>query len=155
MKLELEINLMNALDAEPRQSQRLLSDACNVSLGTIHYCINALIEKGFVKAKNFKNSGNKRDYAYILTPSGINHKRKITIKFLKRKKQEFDSLKREISLLEDHLKRCAKTRMKSTIKPVLTLPRDRRWRLPEAHLQGLLPHLSWWMLTSALNASLS
>jgi len=104
MQHELEIKLMNALEAESRQSQRRLSEACGVSLGTIHYCLNALIEKGFIKAKNFKNSGNKRDYAYILTPSGINHKRKITIAFLKRKKQEFDSLKREIALLEDGLR---------------------------------------------------
>ena len=104
MQHELEIKLMNTLEAEPRQSQRSLSDGCHVSLGTIHYCLNALIEKGFVKVTNFKNSGNKRDYAYILTPSGINHKRKITIEFLKRKKQEFDILKREIALLEDRLR---------------------------------------------------
>ena len=104
MQYELEIKLMNALEAESRQSQRRLSEACGVSIGTIHYCLNALIEKGFIKAKNFKNSGNKRDYAYILTPSGINHKRKITIEFLKRKKQEFDTLKREIALIEHHLR---------------------------------------------------
>ena len=105
MQYELEIKLMNALEAESRQSQRRLSEACGVSLGTIHYCLNALIEKGFVKAQNLKNSGNKLAYAYILTPSGINHKRKITIAFLKRKKHEFDILKKEIALFEDDLKK--------------------------------------------------
>lgn len=104
MQYELEIRLMNALEAEQRQSQRRLSEACDVSLGTIHYCINALIEKGFVKAQNFRNAENKLAYAYILTPSGINYKRKITIAFLKRKKQEFDTLKREIALIEDRLR---------------------------------------------------
>jgi len=104
MQYELEIKLMNALEAESRQSQRRLSEACGVSLGTIHYCLNALIEKGFVKAQNLKNSGNKLAYAYILTPSGINRKRKITIAFLKRKKQEFNALKREIALTEDRLR---------------------------------------------------
>jgi EPS-associated MarR family transcriptional regulator len=104
MQHELEIKLMNALEAESRQSQRRLSEACDVSLGTIHYCLNALIEKGFVKAQNFRNAENKLAYAYILTPSGINHKRKITIAFLKRKKQEFDTLKREIALIEDRLR---------------------------------------------------
>jgi len=72
MRQELEIRLMNALETEPRQSQRRLSKACDVSLGTIHFCLNALIEKGFVKAQNFRNSANKLAYAYILTPSGIN-----------------------------------------------------------------------------------
>jgi len=104
MQQELEIRLMNALEREPRQSQCCLSEACNVSLGTIHYCLNALIEKGFVKAQNIRNSENKLAYAYVLTPSGINHKRKITIAFLKRKYREFDTLKKEIALLEDDLK---------------------------------------------------
>lgn len=60
--------------------------------------------KGFVKVKNFKNSWNKRDYAYTPIPFGINHKRKIAIELLKGKKQEFDTLKREIALIEDRLR---------------------------------------------------
>ena len=104
MQQKLEIRLMNALEAEPRHSQRRPSVAYNVSLGTVHFCFNALIENGFFKAQNFRNSENKQAYACALTPSGINHKQKINIAFLKRKKREFDTLTKEIALLENDLK---------------------------------------------------
>lgn len=96
----LEIKLIRELEKQPKLSQRQLSIRCNVSLGSIHYCLSALIEKGFIKAKNFKNSKNKLAYSYILTPSGLVHKQKITIDFLKRKQIEFELIKEEISKLK-------------------------------------------------------
>jgi EPS-associated MarR family transcriptional regulator len=88
----LEIKLIRELARQPK-----------LSLGSIHYCLNALIEKGFIKAKNFKNAKNKLAYSYILTPSGIAHKQKITIDFLKRKQRDFENLKKEISGLKKEL----------------------------------------------------
>jgi len=99
----LEIRLFRELEKQPQLSQRLLSKRCQVSLGSLHYCLNALIEKGFIKAKNFKNSKNKLSYSYVLTPSGLAHKHKITIEFLKRKQLEFEDLKKEISNLKKEL----------------------------------------------------
>ena len=100
----LEIKLIRELEKQPQLSQRQLSIRCNVSLGSIHYCLSALIEKGFIKAKNFKNSKNKLAYSYILTPSGLAHKHKITMEFLKRKQMEFELMKDEIAKLEGELK---------------------------------------------------
>ena len=100
----LEIKLIREIDIQPQLSQRQLSMRCNVSLGSIHYCLSALIEKGFIKAKNFKNSKNKLAYSYILTPSGFAHKHKITKEFLKRKQVEFELIKDEIAKLEGELK---------------------------------------------------
>ena len=94
---------MRELENQPQLSQRQLSMRCNVSLGSIHYCLSALIEKGFIKAKNFKNSKNKLAYSYILTPSGLAHKQKITMEFLKRKQMEFELMKDEIAKLEGEL----------------------------------------------------
>ena len=99
----LEIKLIRELEQDPQLSQRQLSVRCCVSLGSIHYCLNALIEKGFIKAKNFKNSKNKLAYYYILTPSGFVHKKKITLEFLKRKQMEFELMKDEIAKLEGEL----------------------------------------------------
>ena len=59
MNVELSIKLMRQLERAPEQSQRALSERCGVSLGAIHYCLNALIAKGFVKANNFRNAENK------------------------------------------------------------------------------------------------
>jgi len=63
------------------------------------------MEKGYVKARNFKNAQNKLAYAYILTPSGINLKKELTLAFLKRKQAEYEALQKEIKALEDDLAR--------------------------------------------------
>jgi len=65
-----------------------------VSLGKTNYCLKALVDKGIIKAGNFKNSQHKLAYTYLLTPKGINEKARITATFLKRKLVEFDLLKR-------------------------------------------------------------
>lgn len=103
MNDELSIKLFRELEKTPEQSQRALSQSCGVSLGSIHYCLNALIDKGYVKAKNFKNAKNKMGYAYVLTPSGIALKKELTLAFLKRKQAEYDALQKEIASLEEDL----------------------------------------------------
>ena len=108
MSCDLEIKLILELESQPQLSQRQLSKKCDVSLGSINYCISALIKKGFIKAKNFKNSKNKLAYSYILTPSGLAHKKTITIEFLKRKQLEFDLIKDEIVMLESELNKMSK-----------------------------------------------
>jgi EPS-associated MarR family transcriptional regulator len=105
MNQELSIKIIRELEKAPEQSQRALSKLCGVSLGSIHYCINALVEKGYVKARNFKNAKNKLAYAYILTPSGIHLKRELTLAFLKRKQAEYEALQKEIKALEEDLAR--------------------------------------------------
>ena len=100
MKYELAIKLMKELERTPEQSRRALSKKCSVSLGSIHYCLNALIDKGYVKAQNFKNAQNKLAYSYIVTPAGLKLKKEITIAFLKRKQAEYELLQTEIKLLE-------------------------------------------------------
>ena len=105
MNDELSIKLFRELEKTPEQSQRALSQRCGVSLGSIHYCLNALIEKGYVKARNFKNAQNKLAYAYILTPSGLNLKKELTLAFLIRKQAEYGALQKEILTLEEDLKR--------------------------------------------------
>ena len=103
MNVELSIKLMRELERAPEQSQRALSERCGVSLGAIHYCLNALIAKGYVKANNFRSAQNKLAYAYILTPSGMRIKKDLTLAFLKRKQAEYDALQREIRELEQDL----------------------------------------------------
>ena len=77
-------------------SQRELAEAVGVSVGGMHYVLNALIEKGMVKLGNFTAAEDKRRYAYTLTPKGIKEKSLIAGKFLKRKMAEYEALKAEI-----------------------------------------------------------
>jgi len=91
--------LLRLLEANPELSQRDLARELGTSLGKINYCVNALIEKGWVKARNFRNSRKKLAYAYLLTPRGIEQKAKITVRFLRRKITEYEVLETEIEQL--------------------------------------------------------
>ena len=92
-------HLLRLLDSSPKLTQRELAREMGVSLGKINYCVGALIEKGWIKARNFRNSNNKLSYAYLLTPRGIEQKAVITLQFLRRKVVEYESLKKEIAQL--------------------------------------------------------
>jgi EPS-associated MarR family transcriptional regulator len=94
---------MRLLEANPEMSQRDLATHVGISLGSLNYCLKALMDKGFVKLENFQNSKHKFKYFYILTPAGISQKVALTGRFLKRKIQEYEALKAEIEGLEDEL----------------------------------------------------
>ena len=91
--------VLRLLEKNPELTQRELADRLGVSVGKANYVLNALIEKGLVKARNFKNSKNKSAYAYILTPDGIEEKARVTVRFLKRKIEEYEVMKAEIEEL--------------------------------------------------------
>ena len=102
---EIELRLLARLQNEPVVSQRRLAADLGVSLGSINYCLKALTTKGFVKAQNFSKSNNKLGYAYLLTPSGIAAKSRLTASFLKRKRAEYRRLGHEISELEAQMRK--------------------------------------------------
>jgi EPS-associated MarR family transcriptional regulator len=77
-------------------SQRDLAKALGVSLGKTNYCIKALLDNGFIKMQNFRNSNNKLAYAYLLTPLNVEQKARMTVGFLQMKLQEYERLRAEI-----------------------------------------------------------
>ncbi len=70
-----------------------------MSLGRVNYVVNALLKKGYIKARRFKNSKNKIAYMYVLTPKGMSTKFTQTYGFLQKKLDEFERLKEEIEML--------------------------------------------------------
>lgn len=98
------LELLKLLHDSPQLSQRDLADSLGVSLGKANYCLRALMQKGHVKLANFRNSQNKRRYAYLLTPAGLEEKTRITLKFLGRKITEYETLGKEIEQLRSELK---------------------------------------------------
>ena len=98
------LELLKLLQDQPQMSQRDLAQAMGVSLGKANYCLNALMEKGLVKFGNFRKNPDKRKYAYLLTPAGLEEKTRITMKFLQRKVAEYETLEREIEQLRGDLK---------------------------------------------------
>lgn len=97
---EYRYKLLKLVEAKPDISQREIAKALGISLGKANYCLKALIDVGFVKATNFRNSENKLAYAYLLTPSGIEQKAAITVRFLKQKIKEYQMLTQEIEELK-------------------------------------------------------
>ncbi|MCR4308121.1 MAG: MarR family EPS-associated transcriptional regulator [Candidatus Berkelbacteria bacterium] len=97
---ETHLKVLRHLQDNPSITQRELAAALGISLGKANYCMQALISKGMVKANNFKNSANKRAYLYVLTPKGIEAKARISVRFLQKKVEEYEALRKEIEQLK-------------------------------------------------------
>lgn len=89
--------LLRKISKKPEASQRRLAEELGFSLGKLNYCINELHNKGLIKIKNFNKNKKKSSYLYLLTPQGISSKTKLTLNFMKKKLNEYDELKAEIS----------------------------------------------------------
>jgi len=104
-KLETDemLKLMRIVNDNPQITQRELSFNLGLSLGKVNFLMKAMMEKGFIKARNFKNSNHKIAYMYCLTPEGIEEKTKVTYAFLKRKLAEYEKLESEIQQLREEV----------------------------------------------------
>ncbi|EAR23491.1 MarR family EPS-associated transcriptional regulator [Nitrococcus mobilis] len=100
---DLRFQVLRHLEQKPDMTQRELAATLGISLGRVNYCVQALIERGFVKAANFRNSRNKRAYLYKLTPNGLTEKAALALRFLRRKEQERQALLQEIEALRAEL----------------------------------------------------
>lgn len=89
---EDQLDLMHIIEKDSKASQRVISQNSGFSIGKVNYCLKALIDIGFIKIHRFKNSNNKLNYAYVLTPKGVQEKTYITKQFIIKKKQEYDKL---------------------------------------------------------------
>lgn len=100
---EYRYKILKLIEVNPSISQRELARELDISLGKTNFCLKALIEKGLLKATNFKNSKNKSAYLYFLTPKGFEEKTSVSVRFLKYKMREYELLKAEIELLHEEL----------------------------------------------------
>ena len=100
---EIRFRMLRLLEENPEMSTRDLANEMGISNGAAYYCLNALVEKGWVKLGNFKRSEHKGRYAYVLTPSGIAERAGLTKRFLARKINEYEALKAEIEELSDEV----------------------------------------------------
>lgn len=101
---EYRYKILRLLEENPDLSQRDISRALGISLGKVNYCLQALIDRGLIKANNFKNSQNKQAYMYLLTRRGITEKARVAVRFLKHKMNEYESLQREIETLKREIR---------------------------------------------------
>ena len=115
---ETHFRVMRLLYENPSISTREIAKKVGISNGAAYYCVTALVEKGFVKLKNFTQSKTKANYIYELTPRGICSKVAFTVSFLERKRHEYEDLKVEIEPLESELGVDEKNKPGNTGDPV-------------------------------------
>lgn len=99
IKDEDRYRILKLLAENSDMNQRQLANELGISLGKINYCLKALIEKGLVKANNFRKNPNKEAYVYLLTSQGIEEKARVTLRFLRRKQKEYEALQIELEEL--------------------------------------------------------
>jgi EPS-associated MarR family transcriptional regulator len=97
--------VLRILQEKPDITQREIAQMLGVSASGMNYCLNALIDKGWVKIGNFSESKNKLGYVYLLTPNGISEKASLTKRFLQRKLKEYEDLRSEIDSLKSEVSR--------------------------------------------------
>ncbi len=102
---EAHLKLLRLIASRPHLTQRQFAHELGMSLGKVNYCVNALIEKGWIKARNFRNNKNKLSYVYLLTPKGIEQKAIITMHFLRHKMAEYEALEKEIEDLRSEIEK--------------------------------------------------
>lgn len=98
---ELTLNILKNI--ETISSQKSLAKTLEISVGKVNYILKALIEKGLVKAENFFINKNKNQYKYLLTKKGFQTKIELTEKFIRRKKEEYETLQKELQSMKGHI----------------------------------------------------
>ena len=93
---EIRYRLLKVLSQEPNLGQRDMAKRMGISLGKVNYCVSELASKGWIKITRFKSAKKKIPYTYMLTPKGLQEKGKLTIRFLKRKIEEYEEIKMQI-----------------------------------------------------------
>ncbi len=96
---EAHLRILKIVEAEPDISQRQLAVRLGVSLGKTNFLVKALLEKGLLKAGNFRRAENKFKYVYLLTPKGFRERVRLTRAYLARKETEYEALQAEIKAL--------------------------------------------------------
>jgi EPS-associated MarR family transcriptional regulator len=97
---DAKLRVLQIISKNPQMTTRELAQKVGISNGSAYYLLTSLIDKGFIKFANFKKSAQRTKYSYLLTPKGIREKSLVANKFLVRKRQEFEALKKEINSLE-------------------------------------------------------
>ncbi len=75
---EMILNLLKAISDEPDTTQKDLATRLGVAVGLVNSYLKRVIYKGYVKTKQLE----RRRLRYLLTPSGIKEKARLTYEFL-------------------------------------------------------------------------
>ena len=99
LEQDIRYRLLKILSDSPDLTQREIAQRIGISLGKTNYCISRFVKRGFVTMQRFGESKTKFRYLYTLTPRGIEQKGILAVQFLRRKLEEYEQIKRQITEL--------------------------------------------------------
>jgi EPS-associated MarR family transcriptional regulator len=99
----IEYKVIREIEQNPSHTQRSLAEKLDISLGKANYVLAGLIEKGVVKVKKIKNNPDKIRWQYVLTPSGMKEKIRITRQYLQCRMNEYEEIQKEIAQLQEEM----------------------------------------------------
>jgi EPS-associated MarR family transcriptional regulator len=101
--------VLRMLQATPDVTQREIAERLGVSTSGLNYCLNALIDKGWVKVQNFSQSKTSLATSTCSPRRAWLKKAMLTTRFLKRKMAEYEAMKLEIDTLTSEINSTAHT----------------------------------------------
>lgn len=78
-----ELHLLEAIENDPDTTQASMAARLGVAVGTVNWHLKRLIEKGYVKVKR----AERRKLRYIITPSGIALRARLTVAYIENSMQ--------------------------------------------------------------------
>lgn len=104
--MNTEVLLQTLQKAPEAPSQTVLASWLGFSVGKTNYILKSVIAKGLLKAERFASSDNKQAYRYVLTPSGMQERIRLTQKYMQLKKNEYEQLSADLERLRQHHNTC-------------------------------------------------
>ena len=99
---ETHFRVMRLLEEDPSISTREIARRVGISNGGAYYCVTALVDKGFVKLKNFARS-KQRVTTFMSSRRAVFVLRQCSRFLFSSARHEYENLKLEIDRLESEL----------------------------------------------------
>ena len=93
-----DLNLLEHIENDPDITQASLASQLGVAVGTVNWHIKRLVDKGYVKVKR----AQRKKLRYIITPSGIALRARLTVEYIDRSLQLYRDTRAQVTeLLEE------------------------------------------------------
>ena len=86
-----DLNLLEEIENDPDTTQASMAARLGVAVGTVNWHLKRLIEKGYVKVKR----AERRKLRYIITPSGIALRARLTLAYIENSMQLYRETRAE------------------------------------------------------------
>jgi DNA-binding MarR family transcriptional regulator len=95
-----DLNLLESIEIDPDVTQASLANQLGVAVGTVNWHLKRLISKGYVKVKK----AQRRKLLYIITPSGIALRAKLTIDYIDKSFSLYRQTRNQVNKLVKEIK---------------------------------------------------